>query len=549
MRTLMYTISRICLLGILLVATGPSVSGQGGPKLQGFTYETQAKLQKVLTDAMNDPTNQFVGGMSAAIKIDGIAFWHGAAGYAARNVDAQNNPLSTGTPFTVNTPSQIYSVTKTFTAALVLELVNEGKLSFSDPVKKFLPVKLINPELNDEVTIHQLLAHESGYSDFWFEPMMQGAIAMDPGKAWNPLHTLGVVRQLRAPGKPRVYSSTNYIVLGEIVQAATGTSISSHFRQRFFTPMQFKSMYLRGQETSPGTIPMAAPHDNISGLNFLFEATGQPTFPNTITNISALPFTAIASLAFTSGGIVSNVAEVAEWGTALFAGRATSKATLDAMLESLDNMGDKDGDYLGYGIWKSSRMSTTETFLGHDGNAPGYRSVMFYQPEKKLTIAILANDRGVDLYKVAKALYESVPEFPCGNVNRKEDKVLLCFNGKVQCVDRSAAPALVEKGANLGPCESSMMAPQSGKLPTLKAHPNPVDNRTVFSFVPEQSGMVSLRLYDVNGVLKATLFEGTVEKGVLKQVVLDRGSLNGGVYFARLQTAAGISQHKVVLNR
>ena len=67
-------------------------------------------------------------------------------------------------------------------------------------------------------------------------------------------------------------------------------------------------------------------------------------------------------------------------------------------------------------------MSTTEIFLGHDGSAPGYRSVLFYQPDKKLTLAIMTNYYGADIYALARALYAALPEFTCGNANRKEEK-------------------------------------------------------------------------------------------------------------------------------
>ena len=58
---------------------------------QGFSPQTEARLQQVLQQFQNNPANPFVGGLSAAIKVDGLAFWEGATGYAARNVDAQNN--------------------------------------------------------------------------------------------------------------------------------------------------------------------------------------------------------------------------------------------------------------------------------------------------------------------------------------------------------------------------------------------------------------------------------------------------------------------------
>src|SRR5438309_3778132 len=115
---------------------------------QGFSPEINGKLQHVLDSFQNNPANPYIGGMSAAINVDGLASWQGASGYAARNVDANNNLLPGGTPFTTATLSRIYSITKTFTAALVLQFVQEGVLALSDPVSKFLPLNQINPKLN-----------------------------------------------------------------------------------------------------------------------------------------------------------------------------------------------------------------------------------------------------------------------------------------------------------------------------------------------------------------------------------------------------------------
>lgn len=541
----MYTISRICLLGIFLIAMNPSVLAQGGPGEKSFPAEVQAQLQKVLDDYITNPANGYVGGMSAAIKIDDLAFWQGASGYASRYVNEYLQPLSAGDPFTTNTPSHIYSVTKTFTAALVLELVKEGALALDAPISTYIQnLETLFPKL-DDVTIHQLLAHETGYSDFWREPALMGAVAAYPEKRWTPEEALALVNQYELAPGVRSYSNTNYIMLGYIVERVTGTPVEDHFRERFFGPLDLSTMYLGGREAAPvGNAPLAAPHDNLSRL-------GLPGVPPWTTNLSyMISFEGIRSLAFTSGGIISTVADLAEWGSALYGGRATSKETLRAMMKSIDNEPDEDGDYLGYGLWRTTKISETETFIGHDGNAPGYRSVMFYQPERRLTIAILANDNSAKLYEVAKALFEVLMEdFYCGNDNSRQ-KIELCHNGKVICVDYPAAVNLVQKGAVMGVCASTVTHGQpSDKLTILRAHPNPVDNRTLISFVPEQSGQVSLRLYDVNGTPKAVLFEGAVEKGVLKQVTLERGTLNAGVYFVRLQTAAGISQHKIMLNR
>ncbi|MEO8765941.1 MAG: serine hydrolase, partial [Ginsengibacter sp.] len=136
---------------LFIVLLGLTLSSHG----QGFSPQVQNHLQKVIDSFQNNQANPFIGGMSVAIKIDGLATWQGATGYAARNVDPQNNLLPGGTPFTTHTLSRIYSVTKTFTASLVLELAREGAFALDDSIATYIPVKAINPGLNSKVTIRQ----------------------------------------------------------------------------------------------------------------------------------------------------------------------------------------------------------------------------------------------------------------------------------------------------------------------------------------------------------------------------------------------------------
>jgi D-alanyl-D-alanine carboxypeptidase len=527
---------------------------------QGFDPQVQNHLQKILDSFQNNPANPFVGGMSAAINVDGLAEWQGATGYGARNVDQENNLLPRGTVFTVQSTSRIYSVTKTFTGALVLELVKEGAFSLEDPVSKYLPfLQAVNPELNTSVTIRQLLAHESGYSDYTDEIQLQIAVAFDPTHTWTPYEMAYFVHQINTPGAERRYSSTNYILLGAIIEAATGKTIEQLFRERFFIPLHLNSMYLGGREAHGNREALVAPHDNISAFNPVFQYTGQPTFPDAYTNISRFPMTSIVSLAFTGGGIVSNVAELAEWGNALYGGRATSQSTIDQMLKSISSTPDKDGDYLGYGVIKSKRISATEDFIGHDGTAPGYRSVMYYQPDRKMTIVVLTNYHGANAYKVAKALYEALPAFLCGNENRKEGKINICFNGESICVDRNAAGGLIKRGGYLGGCNSLVSIARGtqsvnigSKQPDnlmMYATPNPFSNQLSLSFKLPQSGPVTVGLYDLNGRLVADIFKGNGEKGISKQVTLNAGTLPAGIYISRLEASGEKIEKKIVLIR
>jgi D-alanyl-D-alanine carboxypeptidase len=351
---------------------------------QGFSPATEAKLQQVIDSFQNDAGNPYVGGISVAIKVDGLAFWQGATGFAARNIDQDNNLLPGGTPFTTDTLSRIYSVTKTFTAPLVLELAKKGVFNLDDPIIKYLPLlSTVNPGLNTTVTIRQLLAHESGYSNYTDEVNLQIAVAFDPKHIWTPYEMASFVHQIAAPGSERRYSSTNYILLGAIIEAATGKPVEELFRKNFFDKLQLSSMFFGGRESIGSRGNLASPHENISPFNPIFQATGQPTFPDAYTNISRFPFDGIVSLAFTGGAIVSNAADLAEWGNALFGGRATSKAILDTMLTSISSTPDEDGDRLGYGLMISNKISGKYDFIGHDGNAPGYRSIMFTSPTEK----------------------------------------------------------------------------------------------------------------------------------------------------------------------
>jgi D-alanyl-D-alanine carboxypeptidase len=525
-------------------------------KGQGFSPETQLQLQKVIEGFQNDPDTPFIGGISAAIKVDGLAAWQGVTGYAARNVDANNNLLPGGTLFTAQTLSQIYSVTKTFTAPLVLQLVKEGVFKLEDPVSKFLPLNAINFDLNSSVTIQQLLAHESGYSDYVDEIQLQIAVAFQPTHVWTPFEMIHFIHQLKPPGAERRYCSSNYIILGAIIEAATGKPVEQFFRQRFFKPLDLHSMYLGVREPQGNRGVLASPHDNISAFNPIFQFTGQPTFPDAYTNISRFPFTSIVSLAFTGGGIVSTANDLAEWSNALFNGRATHPDILNTMLKSISVTPDEDGDRLGYGIWISSRMSDKETFIGHDGSAPGYRSVMFYQPEKKLTLVVLTNFHGADIYAIARALYAAIPEFTCGNKNRKEDKIDVCFKGKNICIDRSAAEGFIQKGAYLGGCSQAVAKLQGSEAINeygntanrnmITGSPNPFANNVTLSFKASESGPVSVRIYDLNGKLVANVFNSIVKKETTQTINFNGSKLPAGIYISRIQTPSGSLEKRLV---
>src|SRR5690349_397348 len=102
MRRVIFTVACPCLLWLIVVAGIHPVL-----RAQGFSSATSARLQHVLDSFQNDPLHPFVGGMSAAVQVESLAKWKGASGFASRNIDAANNLLPGGTPFTVNSISRL----------------------------------------------------------------------------------------------------------------------------------------------------------------------------------------------------------------------------------------------------------------------------------------------------------------------------------------------------------------------------------------------------------------------------------------------------------
>jgi hypothetical protein len=379
-----------------------------------------------------------------------------------------------------------------------------------------------------------------------------------PTHVFTPYEVLSFVHQIAPKGLPRRYASTNYITLGAIIEMATGKPVETHYRERFITPLGLSSMYLSIREPgTPGEL-LASPHDNFYPLNDIFAYIGSPLrFPFAFTNVSALPFTGIHSMAFTGGGLVSNAADMANWGNALYGGRATSTATLKTMIKSISDVPDPDGDYLGYGIYTNDNVSTTDYFYGHTGRAPGYRSIMWYQPDRQMTISVITNYSGLDTrlgglspYEIARVLYAALPNFIGGNDNRKEAKIILCWNGKEMMVARPAAAGFIQKGAYLGGCETmEPMAPNkvAKTESALTMYPNPAYTQTTFTITAAEKGRVTLRLIDPQGNVKQVLFSGMLDKGNRQSVTLSAYLLPTGVYTAQLVTPNGMKQPQLVI--
>src|SRR5689334_22823529 len=187
--------------------------------------ELREKIDKLATDAL---ASSGVPSASIAVVKDGKIVYLKAYGSAR---------LEPKTPATTAMRYSIGSISKQFTAAAMLLLQEEGKLSLDDRVSKFIP----DLTRANEVTIRQLLSHTSGYQDYWpqdyvFPMMLEPVTARKILDLWarKPLDF--------DPGTKWQYSNTNYVIAGVIIERAGGKPMLEFLRERVFVPLGMKSV-------------------------------------------------------------------------------------------------------------------------------------------------------------------------------------------------------------------------------------------------------------------------------------------------------------------
>src|SRR3954468_6637644 len=215
-------IARLAALAVAtLVAATPAATASAAPH-----RPDRAKLQHALDAVVSS-------GAPGAIALvrDGRRSLRLVSGY---------ENLATRRPMRPRDRFRVGSVTKTFVATVVLQLAGEGRLALEDTVERWLP-GLVPGGAN--ITIRQLLNHTSGLGDYADDAFVRRVLE-DPGRVWAPKELIAVGTSHPppfGPGAGLAYSSTGYIVLGLIVEKATGNQLSTELRRRIFAPLRLRS--------------------------------------------------------------------------------------------------------------------------------------------------------------------------------------------------------------------------------------------------------------------------------------------------------------------
>jgi D-alanyl-D-alanine carboxypeptidase len=319
-------------------------------------------LVSTLQETLDRTRSQTVG-VVAGFASDYYDDWFGSSGLA---------DIATNTPIQPDDRFQIGSITKTFVATVVLQLVQEGKLSLEDTLAQHLPTSLVGRIANhQQIQIGQLLNHTSGvfnYADVLFDN------ALNLFNDWTAAELIAFAYDTSyfAPGTSWRYSNTNYILLGEIVEAVTGKPLSQSIRDRVLAPLGMTNTFFATEEEVPGGVVSGYWDIDNDGI---------------LNNVSFLNL----SWAGASGNMVSTAQDLVKFSAALFSGQLLTPKTLSQMLTLVDTP--NSGTFNGYGFGIARLQNVDGVVYGHNGLTLGYRSNFWYSPTEQLTYVDLQNTR------------------------------------------------------------------------------------------------------------------------------------------------------------
>lgn len=277
--------------------------------------------------------------------------WPGAAVLVLRDgavVHSKAYGLANVEHALANTPRtrfRLASVSKSFTALLVLQLVEQGRLRLDDPLEKHLP----GVAGGDAMTIHHLLSHTAGMPDFMsFEDAAKRPREYAPGERLN-------------------YSNLGYTALGRVIEKVTGKTYEAHLREAILDPL--------GMKDSGGGWRQTPPEGR--GTGYLFDPA---------TKGVALAEDTDADLP--SGGLYSTAEDMAQWVKGLVDGRILKAATLEKAWTPVVLNDGRRGAY-GYGFMLVPYRGLRE--VAHGGDISGFNTYVAIYPTERLAVVVLSN--------------------------------------------------------------------------------------------------------------------------------------------------------------
>jgi D-alanyl-D-alanine carboxypeptidase len=398
-------------------APSPLPAPSPTPSQPGLTNDQMSKIDQIALDQLREQT---VPGLSLAVVRDGRVVYSRGYGYASLELQqtAQDSSLY-----------EIGSITKQFTACAILLLADEGRITLDMPLSFFIPDF---PRAKD-ITVRDLLTMRSGVPDYTDQPGVDT-------KAFGPATPTDIVATVKSlpldftPGTQWEYSNTNYVLLGIVIEKASGQSYANYVNGKI-------TRLLAMRATSYGNVAASSP-DLATGYNF----DGQRIKPDKPWNLD---------WAYSSLGLVSNVLDLAVFDSALLQGKVVTMTSLREMWTPTSL---KDGSKIPYGYGWSIESLYGHREIDDNGGLPGYNGRNATFPNDKFDVVVLGNSKAFNPGPAVRRIFELFyPPTPAqiAAQNQGDDVVL-------------ARARDVFKKLQTGSIDASMLLPVTAKRLTPK---------------------------------------------------------------------------------
>lgn len=334
------------------------------PSVAALSNDQMREIDQI---AIRSLENQAVGGISLAVVRDGRVVY--SRGYGLSSVELQQTMRDTAL-------FEIGSITKEFTAAVVLSLVEDGRLSLDTPLAKFVPDF---PRAKD-ITIRDLLSMRSGIPDYTDQPGFEKAVFTGA----TPDAIVATVKNLPLdfdPGTQWEYSNTNYVLLGMVIEKAGGSSYVDAVFNKVVKPLNMLV-------TTYGNAGASSP-DMSTG----YVLQGDRMRPDRPWDLD---------WAYSAGGLVSNVLDLAVWDTALLNGKVINDPDLRLMWSPTKLA---DGTSVPYGFGWSIESLYGHREIDTNGGLPGYNGRNATFPNDKFDVVVLGNSQAFDAGPIVRQVF------------------------------------------------------------------------------------------------------------------------------------------------
>lgn len=315
------------------------------------------------------------------------------------------------------TKYKIGSITKTFTAVMIMQLMEEKKLNLQTKLSRFYP----NIPNAEKISIYDLLHHRTGIVDYINGDTITGKNIYRFHSKEEMIQKITNYKPLFEPGTKHEYSNSNYNLLGYILETLTKKSYAENLQTRIVKKANLINTYFPSEKINPA---------NGESYSYTYNGTQWEKIPEWEN-----------SIAYSAGAIISTPADLTRFLHALFDGKLIKSASLKQMKEIKD----------GYGKALVQFPFGERRFYGHTGGIESFRAVVGYYPTEKLGISLIVNGDNFnrnDIMIGILSIYYKMP-FPFPVFTKVDTAELAKFTGTYASKELPIKIMLSEKNGDL----------------------------------------------------------------------------------------------------